>query len=326
MRYVSGPALALAFIMFMAALPPSLGVLGQGGIRTTVSVSNDPTDCEVDTSPTGDSKVYINVTVTVTAWPGAQTMLEISVDSGDWSNEIDQSVRTITGSNDAVFLVTVTAPFGTAGGMEQTVNMTVDWRTTSIPPDSGTVSSASNIEVKTFYAVNLYIPTTWRSAKQGENVDLEIKVYNKGNADDLINIWLENEKELEGDDWVVSIDDISANLPPNNSSRTMIHITVPEDATPDVKVIIIIKAKSKAAQDDGEKIEDTANITINVKASGGNNGGGGGNDTNGTDPNDTRKEKPICSVSIIFVTMPVALVGVAYAVGRKKRKAEPPWR
>lgn len=300
----------LSVLCFM----PTQGAQGQIS-PTSVELTVTPETGYIDMTTNGS--VFFSGQISVTTLPIVVTTINISVWSGDWINDTDQTNFVITGNRASEFEVGVYAPFDSLAGDSETVIITATW-TTSLN-EAGSEEKRVEAVVEQYYRINAYSPTTLMSSEPDNTFEWRSKIYinNNGNGDDQATIKMTNVSNLVSNGWSFDLDKTTINLEPNGQGQSTLTISVPSNAA--LKTYrFYVNVTSEGSKDVGLDMSDETTLTLIVKkkVDNGNGNGGNGNGDNGDEPNN------ICSTEYIPLMIMAPLGVTMFGVKRYKRTKE----
>jgi len=306
--------LLVAFVIVVGGAAQPLFVSAQVK-KTTVTLALTPSNGYIDPTVAQGSTVFTG-TVTVKGIPLIVTSVNITADSGYWTNASDPTSLVITGSKSGTFALTVYAPYNATAGQTQDVKVTIRWSNTL--NEKGTAQSQSMATVNQTYSLNIYMSRTMIYFKGGKSSTPSPDVYisNSGNGEDSFSVAIVNSSDLLSAGWTFSFSKTTLDLGPDSQDHVQLTVSVPASAP--VKVYKVqVQASSKGAQSVGKTVVDYSNLSVSVQST-----GGGGTGTNNTKKNNTN---PVCTwgiIPMVLFPLTVTYCGVRTVQGRRPSRGK----
>jgi hypothetical protein len=300
----------MVIIIALGAFTGPLLASGQV-VKTTVTLSVTPDKGYIDPLENSSSTTFTGK-VTVKSFPLIITSINITANSGPWTNETSSSSMVITGSKEQTFTVRVYAPYNAIAGDTQLVKVMLKW--TNTLNEKGSTNATCEAVVNQSYQIINYI-SKMMYINPGKSDFTKAYITNKGNGPDTISIQVVNNTDLKKAGWTFSLSKTSMDLDPDAEDSVQLTVNVPATAT--VKVYqFTLRATSEQAKASGLDYYVDATVTVSIQSSGG--GGGGG----GTPNNNT--SKPACAIgfipALILVPLGTTMVGLRVARDRGSKR------
>ena len=283
--------------------------------KTTVTLALSPANAYIDPMVAQGSTVFTG-TVTVKGIPLIVTSVNITAESGYWTNDTNPQSLVITGSKSGTFALTVYAPYNATAGETQDVKVTIRWSTSL--NEKGTAEAAAMATVNQSYSLNVYMSPSIIYFKAGKTSSPLPKAYisNSGNGEDTFSVSAVNNSDLLSAGWSFSFSKTTLDLGPDGQDSVQLTVSVPANAP--VKVYKFqIRATSQAAQSVGKTVVDQANLTVSVQSS-----GGGGPGTNNTKKNNTNPACIFGLIPLVLVPLSISYCGVRTVQGRRTQRGK----
>ena len=304
-------------MVIIVALGAFYGPLLASGqvVKTSVTLSVTPDKGYIDPLENSSSTTFTGK-VTVKSFPLIITSINITANSGPWTNETSSSSMVITGSKEQTFTVRVYAPYNASAGETQSVMVLLKW--TNSLNEKGTAEATCEAIVNQSYKIINYISSTMY-INPGKSGSTKAYISNKGNGPDTISIQVVNNTDLLKAGWTFSLSKRSMDLDPDGEDSVQLTVNVPATAT--VKIYQFqLRATSEQAKASGLEYHIDATVTVSVQSSGGGGGGGGGTPGN-------NNSKPACSLGLIpaLVLVPLGTTMVGLRVARDRGRRREGW-
>lgn len=251
--------------------------------EVTIHIDSVP---PVDVRTTEDVVVQTNGTVNVTLFSFVETkvFLNVSVTITDWPASIEPSQVNLTGSGSIPVNITVYVPPGAAADSDAAIVVEAN---VSVPPVGRIFTNQTALPIIPYYDLAL-TPSTSSSpqtfeAPLGAETSFAFRLQNLGNGRDSFEVSVKNLADLQARG-------INIELPPqvsNVGAKVTVSITgkaTLPDALPLDNYTLEVEALSSGAALVGQTIVKSTTKTMRAVAAPPTNGNGPGNDTNTTPP------------------------------------------
>jgi len=231
---------SLAIIALVALAVAVLGVMaaseGSQGQISTIDVDLDPSVRDLTARPTDTENDLLEFDGCLTLnrepfWPpGSSVVIDLGlrmVGVGEvWAVSFDPPSLTFTASESKAFSATVTVPVGLAAAAFYTLEFTASTEDLLVVE---VTSDTARVTIAQYYKISRQYSTQPITVKQGELVEFNFTVENRGNGDDTFLFEVANLMELEGAGLTV-LYETSKRVRPGHTAGVKLQVEAADDA------------------------------------------------------------------------------------------------
>lgn len=207
----------------------------------------------------------------ITWFPGEQVVVVVELDMQGveevWQASIDPPEMTFTASGAKNFSAVVTAPIGLASGEFHTLFFEPSSDDLPNPPLTAITPGTANVVIAQYYKIGRQYSTEPLRVTQGEMLEFNITLINRGNGDDTFILEVTNQVELDGMGLNV-VYEPSKRVDAGEEREVKLRIEAASDALlTEAQVNLSIRSEGSTSDPDWDTVTNGAEWTVVVEPS-----------------------------------------------------------